>query len=600
MVEGCVLGPEAPLLDTHEARARRVRDAVSSAAHLARMLAGLDITRARLACDIALLGGSVTRAELHGIASRSGLDRPAIDAAVRTLERHFLLVPLSGGAHHASLVTHTPRRPPDGWRIPAEILAAMDLALTADPIGKQDSTAASASTTMHGGDATAPERSPTIQRAPLQQLCTTLALLVHSPGPMHPASAGAASGGAPARPSASSASELPPELDAPPRATVAAWARMAQVPAGMARLARKVLRTLLERDGAGTALFALDRIPREEWPVALRAGFRAWLDTPSYDELSELGQDRYGVLVRCNPSQLSFQPGALADENTAARHFLIQLLARAPAGDWLPLEEMINLVWRLDPLFLRRRQRAFDTPAWWLEDARTRQPLRPDLRDEWLRGDARYCWALLSGPLHWWGVVDLATDLEGRRALRVTPLGAYLLGASDTPPDLSRSLVSAWGPAVLPAGDGAVAVQPLAAGGGLLDALAAWAHVAGVSGGRLTVRLSTDLACASFDADRDPETLLDQLRACDQRDGTHSTGALAPVLATWRGRYGQTRITHGPVVVEARDEATLAEALATAPELARRCRLVAPEVALVPVEDAPELERALARRGFVT
>jgi hypothetical protein len=57
-------------------------------------------------------------------------------------------------------------------------------------------------------------------------------------------------------------------------------------------------------------------------------------------------------------------------------------------------------------------------------------------------------------------------------------------------------------------------------------------------------------------------------------------------------------LVSGWALIEARDEATLAEALAYAPQIAARCRLLGPALALASPQDAAELRDILARRGY--
>ena len=69
-------------------------------------------------------------------------------------------------------------------------------------------------------------------------------------------------------------------------------------------------------------------------------------------------------------------------------------------------------------------------------------------------------------------------------------------------------------------------------------------------------------------------------------------------LGELRAGYGASRIYSGWTLVEGRDEATLAEALAAAPDLAQRVRRLSPSVALADRADADALESVLRRRGL--
>ncbi|MBF6591720.1 MAG: hypothetical protein IVW57_14520, partial [Ktedonobacterales bacterium] len=246
---------------------------------------------------------------------------------------------------------------------------------------------------------------------------------------------------------------------------------------------------------------------------------------------------------------------------------------------------------------------AYTTPAWWLALADADRPLRPTERAEWLAGEGAYLRALVCGPLHWWGLLDLATDSAGMaRAFRLTRFGTFLLGRAEAAAEDEAALAGARarlpGPVVLPMREGALAVEPLAAGAALLDALAEWARPTGVAGGRLIYSLAPDLAVAAFDRGARPDALLARLRALDERAAERAADLLAARLAEWRARYGRTRIADGMTLVEAADEAALIEALALAPALAARCHRLGPALALLSPDDAEALRRLLTRRGY--
>lgn len=151
-----------------------------------------------------------------------------------------------------------------------------------------------------------------------------------------------------------------------------------------------------------------------------------------------------------------------------------------------------------------------------------------------------------------------------------------------------------------PAREGALAAHPLAAGAEMLDAIEVWARPEAVADGRLIYRLAADRACAAFDAGVLPDALLVRLDQLDARAGTGTpvAPAVRARLEAWRAAYGASRIEGGWALLEARDAAVLAEALAALPEVAARCLRIGSSVALVPDDDAPALRAALARRGF--
>ncbi len=156
--------------------------------------------------------------------------------------------------------------------------------------------------------------------------------------------------------------------------------------------------------------------------------FTHWQRQSTYREIFDLQEE--GLLLRCRATPLNqpvLRAGELEAENKAARQTLLTLLAQAPTQQWIDFTAFARLIYRLNPTFLQRRQRAFPTPHWWIEQEEGR-PLQPAGWSDWQRAEGRYLAQLLQGPLHWWGVSDLAFKEDGRlQAFRLTPMLELLL-----------------------------------------------------------------------------------------------------------------------------------------------------------------------------
>lgn len=156
--------------------------------------------------------------------------------------------------------------------------------------------------------------------------------------------------------------------------------------------------------------------------------FTHWLHQSTYREIYDLQEE--GLLLRCRATPMNqpvLRAGELEAENKAARQALLTLLAQAPAQQWIDFTAFTRLVYRLNPGFLQRRQRAFPTPHWWIEQEEGR-PLQPAQWNDWQRAEGRYLAQLLQGPLRWWGICDLAFKEDGRlQAFRLTPMIELLL-----------------------------------------------------------------------------------------------------------------------------------------------------------------------------
>src|SRR5690606_34862645 len=113
-----------------------------------------------------------------------------------------------------------------------------------------------------------------------------------------------------------------------------------------------------------------------------------------------------------------------------ARFYLMQLLRRAQPGQWLEVESLVQRArqlnvlhsfWLLPPgVFLEHNGRS----------------LAGDSPEHWSTAYRPFVEAVLAGPLHWQGLLDLAYQQDRLAAVRITELGALALyqRESFTPP----------------------------------------------------------------------------------------------------------------------------------------------------------------------
>jgi hypothetical protein len=226
------------------------------------------------------------------------------------------------------------------------------------------------------------------------------------------------------------------------------------------------------------------------------------------------------------------------------------------------------------------------------------------VREDWMQAEAEYIQNWLAGPLHWWGVLDLATTATGRPvAVRLSEIGAHILAQNRAGDNLFAVSASAeeWGPALVVTQEGRLAVAPLAAGARLHDALASWTRPVSVAGGRVIYSYDAGSAADAFDRGVDPEHLLTLLRQDASVAGKRALAATEAQLNAWRATYGASSITTGWMLLEARDEATLDEALLHVLQLQgdnADFRRLSPTAALVTPRLLSVLEADLRKRGF--
>ena len=578
---------------TGEESRARILGALSDPARLQILLHRLDASARTLLTLLALAGGATTAADLEALAARLSVPLSALQNDSAVLERHALLLPM--------LPTHAPSeygpgatwRHVAGWRIPDEVRRALSgsfaLPLAALPApGPGAGKAAPPRVEPRGASVRVLRNTPRV-------LCLALALLAVAPPPL----------GLPhdALIHLSQASTLAPGELSPER--LQALAGAAGMDAGALRLARRLLVQAREQQPAPSSV-DMARVPVAERPVVLRAAFRRWLRGDSAADALDMASSG-AARVRYDTAHSGFHLSAIAHEVSDGRRFVARLLSGAQVGAWYALDDLLTLAWQARPGFLRGQQRAWASPAWWIESAREQRPLQPYVHDDWMATDGVFIRSLVTGAFALWGALDLAMREDGAAvAFRLTPFGAYLFrrgnedggtedGTEDGADEGLAALCDAdWGPAVLPLREGALAAQPLSASGQLLDALALWAVPTAVSGRRLVYTLSADRACAAFDRDLAPDTLPALLRPLHSR----AAKATAARLSQWHAEWGKTRIVTGYTLLEASDEATLVEALAASPDIAARCRRLGPTLALAPPADAALLRTLLARKGY--
>jgi hypothetical protein len=567
-------------LTEFEAR-ERLLTVLAHPAHVQATLARLDAHPRWLFGALLTLGGSITAADLEALAGRLGRPTSAVDADAQALARHGLLFSIL--APHAEAGERS-WRALAGWRIAPETRAAAD-----------DLYALEALLNVGGGEATLPMAGWRVERSSPREMLLALALLARAPAPLGPLRRADWTGSASQADPPTAPLRVVGDLSA---GRLAELARAAGLEPDLARMARRLL--LWAREQApGQPLLDLARLPQDERSRALYQAFALWRETDSVAELVDLDLSGASITARVNTRHPAYSPAALTAEVGAARRFLLALLKRARPGVWYTFDDLLTLVWRAHPGFLRGRQRAFAHPVWTLERTDGDQrALRATLEDEWRAAEGVWIRALIVGPLRWWGVVDIAYDASARMAVafRMTPLGARLLDVRGAPRDVT--LPGDWGPPILLTRDQALAANPLSAGADLLDALAQWARPISVVGGRLLYTLAPDLACAAFDHGLKPEALGERLRAADPNAGARVAEQVMARLSAWRLKYGRTRVFERVALLEARDEPTLAEALTYAPGTAARARRIGTAVALLASGDLAELRALLARKGY--
>jgi len=329
--------------------------------------------------------------------------------------------------------------------------------------------------------------------------------------------------------------------------------------------------------------------------------FELWLTRSSYVDLFGLLEEN--LRLRCRATALNIpvlRSGELATENTAARQTLLALLAQVPLQQWVNFSAFARFVYRLNPLFLQRKQRLYTTPHWWLE-LEPGRPLRPLHLQDWLRAEAQYLAHLLSGPLFWWGACDIATDHDGHLlAFRLTPVASWLFSGSRLAEENSVSEdYSAHASSLEIVDIEEILIACNAQNWPLIEVLETFTQAAGVRDGRLRYRLTPAALTKALGHGHNPATLLHLLRSAVPQAALHDDPLprMLERLERWINSYGRMRIYTGVTLLESIDTVVMRELSATTTLDDQVVQAISPTLHIIKKSGMEQIIDELKRRG---
>ena len=327
--------------------------------------------------------------------------------------------------------------------------------------------------------------------------------------------------------------------------------------------------------------------------------FELWLTHAGYEELFDLQEE--GLQLKCRTTPLNnpiLRPGELEAENSEARQLLVALVAQAPLNQWVSFSAFARFIYRLNPTFLQKRQRLFPSPHWWLEQEEGR-PLQPAQMGDWMREEGHYLARLLRGPLHWWGISDLALSGDGRLlAFRLTPVAGLLLnGVEPVEQEVEEAQERAPVLDVLETGE--LLVESRTDSWPLIELIEDFAEVAGVRGGRLCYRLAPGSLAEALGRGQQPGNLLKLLRkiAKDEEDSNSPLSCLLAQLEGWIASYGRVRLYTGVSMVEVADNLVMRELSATTSLEEQIVKSITPTLMILTKQGMERIVEDLKRRG---
>jgi hypothetical protein len=534
-----------------------------------RVAAALEKHQRQLLAALSLAGGSMTDDDLSGLFQRFSLGQPSqLHGTVAPLQRKALLfrASLNNSVQNSKVNEPSGSSLEIGWYIPQEVRSALHVSTPITPFNEFT------------------DDQHKVKLSEPYGLLAHLLLVAYALDGYHLRAEDGWQGQDTTTPIANSdqldthaadgSVPLPPPADMPSALFLSSLQEVARHSPEFLRFAVRLLRLadILYKDEHDKSRPSLRVLPNVA-PLLLgpRRGetlgnlFELWLAHSSYGELFELQED--GLRLRCRTTSFNvpnLRLGELDTEHNEARQTIIALLAHAPLGQWMSFPTFVRFVYRLNPFFLQRRSRFFPTPHWWIEQDKG-HPLRPLQLNDWLRAESHYLERFIAGPLHWWGICDIATTHDGDLlAFRLTTIANQLLnGLEPTETPIQDDNAQPDTLKILDANELLVTCSPHA--WQIIKVLEAFAENAGILHGNLRYRLTPKALGHALSRGYRLVTLLELLRTVATNDSSadSSLSQMLTQLEQWIANYGHVRIYTGVSLLETTDPVVMRELSAT-------------------------------------
>ena len=586
--------------------AEAIEQALSQPELVRRVAGTLEKAQRQLLAALTLAGGSMTDDDLRGLFERFALGQPnQLQSTLLALQGKAMLFRTSLNSSPQQRIGLSGSLLDIGWYVPVEVRAALRVSVPITPFTMQ-----------------ADEKSgalPRVEQNGSDSLLTDLLLVARSldgyrltnEDEWFELGAAGRAADAPAYTRASNALSvdgsvpIPAPTDMPSEALLAVASSSLKRSPAFLRFAIRLLHLadILHKDDTGapylrvlsTAAQLLLGPSRLE---TVRDLFELWLTQSSYAELSDLRED--GLRLRCRATSLNIpilRSGELDAENSEARMSLVALLTQAPLHQWINFTSFARFVYRLNPAFLQKRQRLFSSPHWWLEQHEGR-PLRPLQLSDWLRAEIYYLARFLYGPLHWWGISDIALAPDGRLlAFRLTSLAGWLFNNVEFAQAAVAQDYQHLSSALEIVNDEELLVTCSPDAWSLIEMMETFMEAAGVERERLRYRLTPKMLGEALSRGNRPTGLLDLLRSMK---GVMDEGALASTLTQlelWIASYGRVRIYTGVTLLEAADALVMRELSVTTSLDEQIVRPIHPTLHILKKAGSERILDELKRRG---
>jgi len=313
----------------------------------------------------------------------------------------------------------------------------------------------------------------------------------------------------------------------------------------------------------------------------------AWLGLTTWTEFDRLAARRPPIVLRHPGTGYSSSHDTMLAELALARLGVVRQVRQAPAGAW---SEVSTLAARARGLNFQGLVFPNSSNTWY-PDWNRRRPNLTQARD-WDAIYGPYVEAVLTGPLHWLGLVELGYNKEQLRGFRLTPLGAFVFRHADT---YTLKPAPSAGHALTFQSDGSLSLRAEDAGSDVLTLLSLMGSLESGGRGELRYTISPAGASRAFEAGWDVDRILATLR---QAAGNAPPRALAESLRRWRENFGSVQIYSHVALLELADDYALSELLASTSLSQHLLYRFSPRLVALHPEGVAALQAELEKKGY--
>jgi hypothetical protein len=330
---------------------------------------------------------------------------------------------------------------------------------------------------------------------------------------------------------------------------------------------------------------------------------RVYFLMTNWNELWEVLRVQKKLQLRRNWSYSFYKPKQLQGDLVNFRRLVLRVLACLPDGQWIAMDDLLPLmraVWpRFDSTLWQRYSYGHRTGNWFLagEDD---QPLSETNPQDWWLAQWNFIRQLITGPLHWLGLVDLGFKNEILAHIRLHGLADLYWDRIETPDAPPHAAAEARSTAPSPAqavivDNETITVDPSAISAQAHSLLDRIAHLDEVAPERFIYNLDPHIVHETFE---DGVMLSKILEDWERLLSMPMPAVVETRLTEWWQAYGQVRIYEDVTIIEFDDDYTLVEMKAVTSLEKRLIAEITPRLVLVPREAVEPLTAELEKAGY--